>query len=250
MMNKSANLSIWKANCDIDPKFTKAISGRDYKGTSPDPHKIIEMMTGQFGPVGQGFGWEVLREDFQPLGEGVLLHWCRIEFWWVSEGKRNSFQSYGQTKAAYMAGKGDNRYLRSDEDAPKKSLTDAITKAASQLGFAASIYLGLYDANKYVEGLEAKFRWREEHERDSVFWDRVYDALPEDPSPAGICEVAAENILEKVLSYKTADSVNKYLKTHHQRFSFIENHDPDQFTELRDRIVAHRDALTNKKDEE
>ena len=35
--------------------------------------------------------------------------------------------------------------LRSDEDAPKKSLTDAIIKAASHLGIAANIFLGRWD---------------------------------------------------------------------------------------------------------
>lgn len=237
------NLSIWSANADIDPKHTKPISGKDYKGTSPDPHEIIRMMTKQFGPVGKGFGWNVLESDFQPLGEGVILHWVRINFWWTEDGSRHEFEAFGQTKAAYVAGKGDGRYVRTDEDAPKKSLTDAITKAAAQLGFAANIYLGLFDDNKYVEGLEAKFRWKEEHERDSAFWDRVYDALPEDPSPEAVAQTAASEIWEKVSGYKTADSVNKYLRTHKARFSFIEVHGPEWFEQLRKDISDHREKL-------
>ena len=37
-----------------------------------------------------------------------------------------------------------------DEEAPKKSITDAMTKCLSLLGFAAEIHLGLYDDNKYA----------------------------------------------------------------------------------------------------
>ena len=37
-----------------------------------------------------------------------------------------------------------------DEEAPKKSLTDALSKAMSWLGFAADIHLGRWDDNKYV----------------------------------------------------------------------------------------------------
>lgn len=237
------SMSIWSRNCDIDPSFTKPIAGRDYRGTSPDPHKIIEMLTSEFGPIGKGFGWHVLQEDFQPLGEGVLLHWCRIKFWWKDQGETHSYESYGQTKAAYIAGKGENQYLRTDEDAPKKSLTDAVTKAASQLGFAASIYLGLYDDNKYVEGLDAKFRWREEHERDSRFWDAVYDSLPPDPSADAVSERASEYILQKVLEYKKAESVNKYLRIHSERFRFVEVHAPEVFEDLKEKIVEHRESL-------
>ena len=145
------HLRIWEAHDDIDPKFTKAITGKDYKGTSPNPQHVIWCLTDMFGPVGKGFGWEVLQDGFQLLGE-TTLHFCRIRFWWRENGAgdRNEFEAYGQTKAAYMAGQSGSRYHKVDEDAPKKSLTDAITKAASQLGIAANIFLGRWDDSKYV----------------------------------------------------------------------------------------------------
>lgn len=151
------NLRIWGRFDDIDPKFTKPITGKAYLGTSPNPQYIIKCLTEIFGPVGQGFGWDVLREDFTPLGDEVL-HWCRIRFW---HGCRdNSFESYGQTKALMKTKNG----LMSDEDAPKKSLTDAIIKAASQLGIAANIFLGRWDDQKYVAQVNAEYR---EAERDN-----------------------------------------------------------------------------------
>lgn len=146
----TGNLEIWNRFADIDPKFTKPITGKPYKGTSPNPHYIIRCLTEIFGPVGRGFGWSVEAEGFEPLGDEVL-HWCRIHFW---HGDGKGFQSYGQTKA-YMKTK--NGYM-ADEDAPKKSLTDAITKAAAQVGIGANIFLGRWDDNKYVEGVNAEYR--------------------------------------------------------------------------------------------
>lgn len=137
------NLEVWNKHADIDPKFTKPITGKAYKGTSPSPQHVIWCLTDLFGPVGEGFGWSVLADGFQPLGDEVL-HWCRIRFWHSSP--ENAYEAYGQTKAYMRTSKG----FMADEDAPKKSLTDAIVKAASQLGIAANIFLGRWDDQKYV----------------------------------------------------------------------------------------------------
>lgn len=152
----SANLDLWEVHADIDPKYTKAITGKAYKGTSPNPQYVIMCLTEMFGPVGQGFGWEVLAEDFTPLGDEIL-HWCRIRFWHTD--RQHYYESYGQTKALM---KTRDKGLMSDEDAPKKSLTDAIIKAASQLGIAANIFLGRWDDQKYVAEVDREYRQDEQ----------------------------------------------------------------------------------------
>lgn len=157
MSEINQNLKIWEAHADIDPKFTKAITGKQYKGTSPNPHYVIRCLTEQFGPVGKGFGWEVVADDFLPLGDEIL-HWCRIRFWHTD--RENFFEAYGQTKALMKTKNG----FMSDEDAPKKSLTDAITKAASQIGIGANIFLGRWDDSKYVDQVNADFRQKEQDE--------------------------------------------------------------------------------------
>jgi hypothetical protein len=145
------NLEYWNRFADIDPSFTKAITGKSYKGTSPNPQYVIRCLTELFGPVGKGFGWEIKAEGFTPLGEEIL-HWCRIHFW---HGDRSQwFESYGQTKALMKTKNG----LMSDEDAPKKSLTDAIIKASSHIGIAANIFLGRWDDQKYVAQVDQEYR--------------------------------------------------------------------------------------------
>lgn len=155
------NLQIWNRFTDIDPKFTKPITGKPYKGTSPNPHYVIKCLTEMFGPVGQGFGWEVVAEGFQPMGD-ELLHWCRIRFW---HGDGKGFDAYGQTKAVMKTRNG----IMTDEDAPKKSLTDAITKAAAQIGVASNIFLGRWDDNKYVAEVNSKFREDEKGDDPAAF---------------------------------------------------------------------------------
>lgn len=179
------NLDLWNAVDDIDPKFTKPISGRDYSGTSPNPQYLIKLATEKLGPVGHGFGWTVTADGFQQMGDNYL-HWCRIRFWWKLDGATGDFEAYGQTKAAYTTSGGKYRV---DEDAPKKSLTDAITKALSQLGFAANIFLGRWDDNKYVQAVNEEFRAEERAKPDPDKMAR--EAKAETDAQAAIMEIEA-----------------------------------------------------------
>lgn len=184
------NLSTWNRFADIDPSFTKPITGKAYKGTSPNPQYVIRCLTELFGPVGEGFGWEVLREEFTPMGEEIL-HWCRIRFW---HGDRaNGFESYGQTKALMKTKNG----LMLDEDAPKKSLTDAIVKAASHIGIAANIFLGRWDDQKYVAAVNDEFR-EKEGEKD-----------PPKPISAAKQKQGLEAIEQDLLDCHSVEDVNK-----------------------------------------
>ncbi|MDT8329021.1 MAG: hypothetical protein RQ750_16875, partial [Roseovarius sp.] len=99
----SDNLGIWKRHENIEPKYTKEIKGKDYKGISPNAHHIIWCLTETFGPIGQGFGWRVMAENIERFGD-TSIHWCRIEFWHTE--RENTFEAYGQTKMAYMTSKG------------------------------------------------------------------------------------------------------------------------------------------------
>lgn len=161
------NLDLWNAHADIDPKFTKPITGKAYKGTSPSPQHVIYCLTDLFGPVGEGFGWDIVAEGFQPIGDEIL-HWCRVKFW--HGDRQNSFDSYGQTKALMKTRNG----MMSDEDAPKKSLTDAIVKAASHIGIAANIFLGRWDDQKYVQQVADSFAQCEKPARDA---DAITESL-------------------------------------------------------------------------
>ena len=184
------NLDLWNAVADIDPDFTKPITGKDYRGTSPNPHYLIKLATEKLGPAGQGFGWEVIAEGFEHMGDTVL-HWCRIEFWWREGGVGGAvggFESYGQTKAAYTTSKGQHRV---DEDAPKKSMTDALTKALAQIGFGANIFLGRWDDSKYVDHVRENYRSREGAEEREAFVARCVEAARQTQNMSSVEELEA-----------------------------------------------------------
>mgnify|MGYP003641128994 CR=1 FL=1 len=45
-----------------------------------------------------------------------------------------------------------------DDEAPKKAMTDAMTKALSHLGMSADVFLGMFDNSKYVEKVAAEYK--------------------------------------------------------------------------------------------
>src|SRR5690606_33640239 len=75
-------------------------------------------------------------------------------------GERGEVVQFGQTT---FVGRNKNGFF-TDEEAPKKSLTDAMSKCLSLLGFSADIHLGRFDDNKYVNDLRQEFAEKYEAE--------------------------------------------------------------------------------------
>lgn len=149
-----SNKALWERVKTTDPKAVKAIAGKQYSGNSPNPYWIVERLTDEFGPCGIGWGFNILDERMERLTPNEVLHVARVRLWYVMDGKRGEFEQIGQTRALYAKRDGS---LLVDEDAPKKSVTDALVKCASYLGFAGDIFSGMWDDSKYVE--EAGKHW-------------------------------------------------------------------------------------------
>lgn len=150
----SDNLALWNRVSKTDPRAVKPITGKQYSGNSPKPYYIVEMLTKEFGPCGIGWGFSVESERFERFSDTDSLHVALLEFWFVKDGEHGRFQQMGQTKASYMSSQG--KFIL-DEDAPKKSVTDALVKCASYLGFAGDIFSGRWDDSKYVAELRKEF---------------------------------------------------------------------------------------------
>ncbi len=154
------NTDLWDRVCKTDPKHVKPITGKQYSGNSPKPYYIVRRLTEEFGPCGTGWGFDIKNERFERLSDTDVLHVALVEFWYGAD--RKSFQQMGQTKAVYMSSKDR---LIVDEDAPKKSVTDALVKCASYLGFAGDIFMGQWDDSKYVAELKKEFGEESDLER-------------------------------------------------------------------------------------
>lgn len=170
---KSKNLAVWHREEPTDPAFVKAITGKQYKGSSPNPTYLVKRLTDAFGPVGWGWGYHVLAFEELVAGDGQVSQ-CHIRFWYFPGG-RPIIEGVGQLQQVDVremagcawfdqvggtdfAGTRSSGKSYADEDARKKSLTDAIVKAASHIGFAADIFLGRWDDSKYVEAREQEER--------------------------------------------------------------------------------------------
>ncbi len=145
----TTNTALWDAVETTPPSKTKAITGKPYKGTSPQPYYLIRKATEVFGPCGIGWGFTIIDERLEDGSPNVRVHIARVRVWYEWNGKRGEVEHVGQT---VFCGSNKNGPF-TDEDAPKKSVTDALVKALSLIGFAGDIFSGRYDDSKYVNSL-------------------------------------------------------------------------------------------------
>ena len=154
-------LELWRKVEKTDPGHTKQFSGKGgFKGTAISPMWLIKRATELWGPMGWKWGVRVI--DQQVLdGDGTeKLHVVMAEvFYPMPDGSTGAVPCFGQT---ILCGRRKEGAFYLDEEAPKKSLTDALTKGLSWLGFAADVHMGLYDDVKYVNQVAKDF---EEQER-------------------------------------------------------------------------------------
>lgn len=137
-------LEFWTAVEKTDPKYTKHVNQRG-GFTAIDAYYQIKNATAQWGPLG-GAWYYTATPQLVPVGEqSVWL--ARIELF-HPRGEHPVVQ-YG-CKSAMQGGK-------VDEDAPKKAITDGLTKCLSLLGFNADVFMGRFDDNKYVEAMAKEF---------------------------------------------------------------------------------------------
>ena len=156
-------MQLWESVEKTDPKYTKQFSrGGGFKGTATNATYLARKATERFGPCGIGWGVDVVSEEIIQGAPHVidgqvvahdLIHKVRARLWYVVDGVRGEVEHFGQTQFV-----GRNKHgFYTDEEAPKKSLTDAMSKCLSMLGFSADIHLGMYDDNKYVAKLHEEF---------------------------------------------------------------------------------------------
>ena len=172
----STNMQIWEKVSTTDTRYTKAAEVGGQKITSLNGTAMIMKATEVFGPVGIGFGWSVMEERFDEGSEMVsgegdkrlvlgreLNHTIKIRFWFELDGKRGEIEQYGCTRYLYKSRFGTT----TDGEAPKKSLTDAIKKSLSMLGFSADVFLGMFDDASYVEQLKDDERLEDAADKDA-----------------------------------------------------------------------------------
>lgn len=175
-MTEVNNLKLWDAVSKTDPSATKESTFGGRKQTSVNGYHMFKEATNIFGPIGIGWGFKIVEERWD---DGALItvkinenenryeqsktHTMRILFWYLMDGVKGEFESIGHTAAIYKSSYG----VSDDGEAPKKSLTDAIKKALSMLGFSADIFMGMYDNQDYVNQLKIESEIDKAEDRDA-----------------------------------------------------------------------------------
>ena len=140
------NMTLWNSVCETDPAHTKRVNQRG-GFTAIDAMYQVREATRHLGPVGKGWGW-----DAELIFQGTACL-AKVSLWWTETAKEIHYPLgpvYGCKSMVDSRGK-------LDEDAPKKAVTDGLTKALSYLGFNADVFLGKFDDNKYVAQMNAKY---------------------------------------------------------------------------------------------
>jgi hypothetical protein len=138
------NKKYWDQLKKTDPRFTKKINKGFGEITTIDPMSQIMKMTEVFGPVGEGWNYTVnynYTNDLIFAEVSVAIHKNKDDFWNYYGPVCSVLKLYRKTGAL-------------DDEAPKKAMTDALTKAFSHLGLSADVFLGLHDNSKYVSDLK------------------------------------------------------------------------------------------------
>jgi hypothetical protein len=160
--------ALWDAVCKTDPAHTKQFKkGGGFSGTAIKPYWLVRRATEVFGMCGIGWGWEEIENK---MVSGV---WCsKISLWFLEPGvsnpRRGEIEQWGQTemeseREIKIDGNAAGNFRKFvDEEAPKKAVTDAVTKCLSYLGFAGDVHMGMFDDNKYVADVRAEFKEKAE----------------------------------------------------------------------------------------
>jgi hypothetical protein len=150
----SENTALWDILGRTDPSHTKNFTrGGGFKGTAIKPMWSYRRMTEEFGPCGRGWGIDAPRFQVLQGAEDEKLVFCTVTVWYIREGERCQLIGIGGDKAVAKFSSG----LKSDDEAFKKSFTDAITNALKMIGVGADVHMGMFDDSKYVNSMREEF---------------------------------------------------------------------------------------------
>jgi len=181
---KKENLRIWSSIPKTDRSYTQNANVDGNKQTSVNGLYMVKLATEALGPIGEAWGYAIDSERYdntkpvmivndgkkEILKDGDSIVWEQnhtllLTLW---HGDRsNTIQQYGHTKFRYM--KSDGSKMIIDNEAPKKSVTDALKKCLSLLGVCADVYMGLFDDAHYVSAAETENSLKKADDNDAEY---------------------------------------------------------------------------------
>lgn len=157
-----SNLRIFEAVRIVPEEAKKTIGGGRLKGmTDINPMWRIKVLTEQFGPVGQGWYYEITEQKIEEGANGVKVAFVNINLY-VKYENEWSKPIQGTGGSSFVA-KESSGLFTSDE-CFKMALTDAISVACKALGVGASVY---WDKDRTKYGSNDDKQENDDHKNDA-----------------------------------------------------------------------------------
>ena len=218
----TTKMRIWDSLCKTNPDYTRSVpSSYGKKITSIDPMYQIQCMTETFGPVGLGWKYNVkyTYQDSLVFAE-VSIHYCVHDNWF----------EYGPVCSVQNLFKKNGNL---DDEAPKKAMTDAMTKAFSHLGMSADVFLGMFENNKYVEDLKKEFSQKQ-------------NSVVQTTEPAYMDDtVDVDEIKNEISAAKTEKQFYAVKNKLRLKVNYLKNNNFKAYEQIREHTREHEDTLTN-----
>ena len=216
------NMKIWDFLSKTNPEFTKPFSKFGGKTlTTIDPHYQIQMMTNAFGPVGKGWSYQVEYKYLDKLVFAEVSIQYFLDNKWYAFGPVSSVQSLAKKNGGL------------DDEAPKKAMTDAMTKAFSHLGMSADVFLGMFENNKYVEDLKKEFSQKQNsvvQTTEPTYMDDTVDV---------------DEIKNEISAAKTEKQFYAVKNKLRLKVNYLKNNNFKAYEQIREHTREHEDTLTN-----
>ena len=207
-MKKKGNMELWNSWSKTNPDDTKPVRFGARKFTAIDPYSQIRKMTETFGPLGSGWSYEAHLEEGM-LQVGLVCY--RIEL-------RVTGHTHPENKAVVHVGSARlNNKNGVDDDAPKKAITDGLTKCFSMLGMNADVFEGKFDDNKYVIERRKEEAWDAERSAFCAEIENlgfVYDdvaawcEMKGNPRPSNMTAHQREQLLNHLATPEGREAIN------------------------------------------
>jgi hypothetical protein len=163
------NTKLWDEVYSTPQKYTREYTGPGgFSGTSINPQYLIRRATELWGPLG-GRWWFDLREGSERFDTGPAIAWDAegnaiaygqvhtliLDLYYPnSDGKDGIGHVWAVGHTPYITYNKRYNEVKHDMEYFKKSITDALKKCLSQLGFAGDVFMGEYDDVNYLAALE------------------------------------------------------------------------------------------------
>ena len=205
-------MKIWETLSKTNPEFTKPLPGYGGKTlTTIDPMYQIQMMTDLFGPVGIGWKYKV---DYKYI-DGLVFAEVTIKYF------TDEWHEYGPVCSVQNLSKKNGNL---DDEAPKKAMTDAMTKAFSHLGMSADVFLGKFDDSKYVEQMKQEFSQPKKiPQTNGTEHDNNHDAVAIEHIKNDMKNAKTIYQLRKLKNYKYRDAFDLAIKKHPAVYKDLNN---------------------------